>query len=606
MPQNTPIITVNWEIVAAQFQQNESVIKTICGFNDPESDEKPGEVIGYPILTATDNTPYTPGISFSNLPLYKHPPDKSFQLFLRGTADITLTTPVGVTLKQSNFSCDFPVKFNWSAQKFKADATNLFHEQGFQEFILLRFLSISENEPIYCVHYQGCEPISTKKTYASTVYRTLSSYPHPCVLKFSYYTEQGKPNPNYYSLEGILGYIPTRELKLVQNKSCQLQYRLQIAGICDLKSFLSQPFVAQITAKIRWNLATQIAFLVSELHNKNIIHYDLKPDNILIMSDDLKLQLIDLDFSTPCTDGFRICGSPFFMIPYPNYHDLNTIPFYGLQQDLNALKRLLFRRQGYVTVHFKPDTIELIPEFHPIADITQKSQLECDKCCVFSLGFLNAHPFLRDWVLNTHGEYRQFLYNVPSVNYLLCALLLEQGYFLQDDYDAGKFLPGYFRSISSNDFVKHIATSFKEISAQNWSELSEEAKKRSIHKQHSLTIFIYYMKKFYQMRMPVDCINHLSQIMINIIQKYPETFDANIFLARPVRIILRQLCSVSTGHGLASSASLNLFSARVPEAEKQKQLQELLRSLAEAVEAAHQKIKTADEGNVASRTASVS
>ena len=50
-----------------------------------------------------------------------------------------------------------------------------------------------------------------------------------------------------------------------------------------------------------------------DLHNKGYIHSDLKPDNIMVESEEYKnLRIIDLGMTTPINDTI-VGGTPFFM-----------------------------------------------------------------------------------------------------------------------------------------------------------------------------------------------------------------------------------------------------------------------------------------------------
>jgi len=76
-------------------------------------------------------------------------------------------------------------------------------------------------------------------------------------------------------------------------------------------------------------ISKQLALGIQELHNKKIIHNDIKPENIMVYknNDDIKIKLIDFGLScyfekkydTTCNIRLPV-GTPFYMLPI-NLHD---------------------------------------------------------------------------------------------------------------------------------------------------------------------------------------------------------------------------------------------------------------------------------------------
>ena len=61
----------------------------------------------------------------------------------------------------------------------------------------------------------------------------------------------------------------------------------------------------------------QIVRGLNHIHQEGIAHRDIKPDNILISTEDnsLKVKIIDFGFSTAFSKGDLECGTPNFMAP---------------------------------------------------------------------------------------------------------------------------------------------------------------------------------------------------------------------------------------------------------------------------------------------------
>ncbi|KAI3824897.1 hypothetical protein L1987_06370 [Smallanthus sonchifolius] len=77
----------------------------------------------------------------------------------------------------------------------------------------------------------------------------------------------------------------------------------------SLRSYLLKNHDKKLPMKIVFQFALDIAKGLSYLHSKKIIHFDVKPDNILI-DDEYKLKLVDFGGSvfSPFWGLFLMCG----------------------------------------------------------------------------------------------------------------------------------------------------------------------------------------------------------------------------------------------------------------------------------------------------------
>ena len=88
----------------------------------------------------------------------------------------------------------------------------------------------------------------------------------------------------------------------------------------------------RLSERITKFLVTQILVALKHLHSKNIVHCDLKPENVLLSSDSDFPQVTLLDKLT-CSNTLQ---SPVYSPNCPTYH-LYQLAFY-LQQHLSLLK----------------------------------------------------------------------------------------------------------------------------------------------------------------------------------------------------------------------------------------------------------------------------
>lgn len=121
-------------------------------------------------------------------------------------------------------------------------------------------------------------------------------------------------------------------------------------GISLYKYFTSHNLKNLITLEQKYMLAIQIALSVQQLHDKNILHCDLKPDNFIINcnGDTATVTVIDFGLSVHleqgknCKMGPHGKGSFFYMAPEARYHGV-----YSKKSDMYALGELFERLFKY-------------------------------------------------------------------------------------------------------------------------------------------------------------------------------------------------------------------------------------------------------------------
>lgn len=91
-------------------------------------------------------------------------------------------------------------------------------------------------------------------------------------------------------------------------------------------------------AELIKKLFLQIISALEYLHNKQIFHLDLKPQNILITAKGHNVKIIDLGFSTSDTYSNIACGTPNFSSP----EQFTTPNLVDSRSDIYALGNLLF------------------------------------------------------------------------------------------------------------------------------------------------------------------------------------------------------------------------------------------------------------------------
>ena len=76
---------------------------------------------------------------------------------------------------------------------------------------------------------------------------------------------------------------------------------------------LKEKFLEKVSAPERVKMYVDLMKALMDLHNKGYIHSDIKPDNIMVESEEYKnLRIIDLGMTTPI-DTAVIGGTPFYM-----------------------------------------------------------------------------------------------------------------------------------------------------------------------------------------------------------------------------------------------------------------------------------------------------
>ncbi len=106
----------------------------------------------------------------------------------------------------------------------------------------------------------------------------------------------------------------------------------------SLNKFLDSNNSYRSDAELIKKLFLQIISALEYLHNKQIFHLDLKPQNILITAKGHNVKIIDLGFSTSDTYSNIACGTPNFSSP----EQFTTPNLVDSRSDIYALGNLLF------------------------------------------------------------------------------------------------------------------------------------------------------------------------------------------------------------------------------------------------------------------------
>jgi serine/threonine protein kinase len=110
----------------------------------------------------------------------------------------------------------------------------------------------------------------------------------------------------------------------------------------DLSMLIKKTRILEETAKI---YMIQLAEALKYLKNNNILHRDLKPQNILLTADLSIIKLTDFNFARELIDNDlaqTICGSPLYMAPEVLENNDNQSPGYTSKSDLWSAGLILY------------------------------------------------------------------------------------------------------------------------------------------------------------------------------------------------------------------------------------------------------------------------
>lgn len=145
--------------------------------------------------------------------------------------------------------------------------------------------------------YKIIERINEGKS--SVVYRGIDESNRKCILKVIKSDKADLEQINkiineYETVKNINsnGVIKTYGLKQIQGNTILI---LEDFNALSLKSFLKNSSIIDVQTFLK--IAVKIASSLEEIHRHNIIHGDIKPDNILINPENLQIKLTDFGFS---------------------------------------------------------------------------------------------------------------------------------------------------------------------------------------------------------------------------------------------------------------------------------------------------------------------
>lgn len=142
---------------------------------------------------------------------------------------------------------------------------------------------------------------------------------------------------------------------------------------CTLDTF-------KITKKNRDTIISNICLGLRGVHEMNVVHRDVKPENIMIDSKTLNTKYIDFGLSCygdKC-ETLRISGSPYFMAPELLYSHTKPFTFEVLKKsDLWSLGMSIFEIVTRKIYYVKVFETHIIPHFNKL-NKTLKKEIETD------------------------------------------------------------------------------------------------------------------------------------------------------------------------------------------------------------------------------------
>lgn len=137
-------------------------------------------------------------------------------------------------------------------------------------------------------------------------------------------------------------------IKLLDNYETELEYILVFEYI---ELTLKQYIQTEISDRIKINILLQLITITEVLRKNNIVHHDIKPDNILVIVNEIngvQIKLCDFGMSILTGKSYhtKLCGSPIYMHPSKLQYNYNfnsdewsvNIIFYELVYGVNPYK----------------------------------------------------------------------------------------------------------------------------------------------------------------------------------------------------------------------------------------------------------------------------
>lgn len=127
---------------------------------------------------------------------------------------------------------------------------------------------------------------------------------------------------------------------------------------------LNQYIKTGITDKIKINILLQLITIIEILRKNNIVHHDIKPDNILVQvnekTNEIKIKLCDFGMSILVGKSYhtKLCGSPIYMHPSKLQYNYN---FNSDEWSVNIIfYELIYGKNPYKDIHTRTELIQSI------------------------------------------------------------------------------------------------------------------------------------------------------------------------------------------------------------------------------------------------------